>query len=229
MRRAGACATRREQRVTTLTMAVILAGGEGARMGGDKALRDLGGAPLIARAIERLRPQVRTVVINANSDPSRFSAFDAPVIADARAGAGPLAGVLAAICHARAAQDGATHVLTAPCDAPFLPADFAARLLSAAAGDPCALAAAASQGRLHPVAALWPLSLHDALTEALDRGERRATEFARAHGAIAVDFPLASIGGATVDPFDNLNTREDLARAEALLAGVGRAEPMTKS
>ena len=73
---------------------LLLAGGQSRRMGGgDKTLRSLGGIPLLERVIERLRPQVNTLVLNANGDPSRFAKFGLPVVADSVPGfAGPLAG-----------------------------------------------------------------------------------------------------------------------------------------
>ena len=69
---------------------LLLAGGQSRRMGGgDKALRVIGGVPLLERVIERMRPQVETLVLNANGDPARFAAFGLPVIAD-----GTLVGII---------------------------------------------------------------------------------------------------------------------------------------
>src|SRR5918996_179456 len=78
---------------------ILLAGGRSGRMGGgDKCLRMLGGKPILARIIERLKPQVSEMIINANGEPSRFAAFNLPVVADSIAGyAGPLAGVHAGL------------------------------------------------------------------------------------------------------------------------------------
>ena len=69
----------------------------------DKALQILGGRPLLAHAIERLKPQVAGMVINANGEATRFAAFRLPVIADSIAGfAGPLIGVYAGLAWVRA-------------------------------------------------------------------------------------------------------------------------------
>ena len=78
---------------------LLLAGGQSRRMGGgDKALRLLGGRSLLERVIERLRPQVAALVLNANGDPTRFEAFGLPVVADSISDfAGPLAGILAGL------------------------------------------------------------------------------------------------------------------------------------
>ena len=78
---------------------VLLAGGLARRMGGgDKPLRLIAGRPLLDHVIERLRPQVAGLVLNANGDPTRFAAYDLPVVADSIPDyAGPLAGVLAGL------------------------------------------------------------------------------------------------------------------------------------
>ena len=73
---------------------VVLAGGQGSRMGGvDKGLVPFRGRPLVEHVIERLRPQVDTILINANRNPEAYAAFGHPVISDEIEGfAGPLAG-----------------------------------------------------------------------------------------------------------------------------------------
>jgi molybdopterin-guanine dinucleotide biosynthesis protein A len=175
--------------------------------GADKALLPLAGQPLIAHVHARLAPQVAQVLISANGDPGRFAALPCRVMADARP-QGPLSGVLAALLAAR--EDGATHVVSTPVDTPFLPGDLVARLVAAAGGG---LAVAASPGGLHPACALWPVALVPALSDYLAGGEARVGGFTRAQGAGLAQF-------ADDGPFLNLNTPEDLARAEAILRGA---------
>ncbi|TNC74197.1 molybdenum cofactor guanylyltransferase MobA [Rubellimicrobium roseum] len=185
--------------------AVIVAGGLARRMGGgDKGLRPWGGGTVLSAIVARLRPQAGPLALNANGDPGRFAALGLPVLADPVEGRpGPLAGLLAAMLWAEGL--GADRVLTVPGDAPFLPSDLARRL--AAAGAP---AIAASAGRTHPVAGLWPVELAAPLRQDLAGGLRRVESFARAQGANAVEFPVPR-GGP--DPFLNLNTPEDVAAA----------------
>ena len=189
---------------------VVLAGGLARRMGGgDKALLVLGGRLLLDHVVERLAPQVRALALSANGDAGRFARWGLPVLADAVAGyPGPLAGVLAAMRWA--AGLGAECVLTVPADTPFLPRDLAARLVAARAG--AAVACAASRGRVHPVVALWPVSLAAALEAALAAGTRRIDRWAEAQGLAVEEFDAAGR-----DPFFNVNTPEDLAEAEAML------------
>ena len=123
-------------------LGVILAGGLASRMGGgDKALLDLAGRPLLAHVIDRLAPQVGAMALNANGDPSRFSDWGLPVIADSvEEYPGPLAGVLAGMDWA--AGQGATHIVTAAADTPFFPRDLVTRLVAVAEreGAPLAMA-----------------------------------------------------------------------------------------
>jgi molybdopterin-guanine dinucleotide biosynthesis protein A len=82
---------------------ILLAGGKSSRMGGgDKCLLPLAGRPILAHVIERLKPQVAELIVSANGDPARFSAFGLPVVGDRVGGyAGPLAGTLAGLEWAR--------------------------------------------------------------------------------------------------------------------------------
>lgn len=200
----------------TTTLGVILAGGLATRMGGgDKALLALGGRPMLAHVIERLRPQVSALVLNANGDPARFAQFGLPVIADPVPDyPGPLAGVLAGL--EKAAQTGAVRIVTAAADTPFLPPDLVARLEAAASPDD-AIALAATASGLHPTFGLWPVSLRSALARDLAAGMRKVGAWAESKGARRATFE-----DTPFDPFFNINTPDDLARAEQLLAGEGR-------
>lgn len=196
--------------------AVILAGGRAERMGGgDKCLRPLGGRPLLSHVLERLRPQVEALVLNANGDPARFAAFGLPVLPDGVADQpGPLAGVLAGLEWAARLPDPPRRLLSVPGDSPFLPRDLVARLLAA---DGEGVTVAASGGRRHPVVALWPLALARPLRRALlEEGLRKVGVFAERQGGDSVDWPAAPL-----DPFFNANRPEDLAEAERLLPLVG--------
>jgi molybdenum cofactor guanylyltransferase len=193
---------------------VILAGGLSRRFGGgDKCLRLLAGRPILAHIIERFRPQVDALALNANGDAARFAAFGLPVIADSIAGfAGPLAGVLAGLDWA-AGCTGITHVATAAADAPFLPLDLVQRLRHALQAGGSDLACARSGGRAHPVFGLWPVALGEELRAAVHGGIRKVDQWTARYRLTPVDFPHGP-----PDPFFNVNHAEDLMEAERLLA-----------
>lgn len=197
--------------------AVILAGGLSTRMGGgNKALRILGGETLLARVIGRLAPQAGRLAINANGEAELFADYALPVIADGFAGfAGPLAGVLAGMDWA--AGEGAESVVSVSVDTPFVPQDLVHRLREARGRSGVAVAASPDDtGRLrdHPTCALWPVALRNDLRAALESGLHRIGQFAAAY-----DPGRAVFDSHPLDPFLNLNTPEDLARAARLVQG----------
>jgi molybdopterin-guanine dinucleotide biosynthesis protein A len=192
---------------------LILAGGRGRRLGGrDKALLQLAGQPLLAHVAARLGPQVAPLLVSANGDPARFAGFGLPVVPDQAADfAGPLAGLSAAMAYLGAHHPTVGHLLSVPTDCPFLPGDLAARLETCQRESGAGVVSARSGGRDHPTIALWSLTLHDAVREALARGQNGVMAFISRQ-------PHASVawGVAPHDPFLNINTAADLAEAERL-------------
>lgn len=190
---------------------VILAGGRSSRMGRDKAFVELEGVPLAIRARDRLAPQVARLAISANGAPESYAALGLPVLADTLPGLpGPLAGVLAALRWASATMPDATHVVSAAVDTPFVPRDLVARL-SAQLGD--GIAVAASAGRIHPSAALWPIALADDVEHYLKADPKRSMMgFLDRHAWRAVEFEADRI-----DPFLNINGPAELEAASEIL------------
>jgi len=187
--------------------------------GGDKALRDLGGKPVIRRVLERLSGQAAPIALNANGDPARFLALGLPIIPDATGDfPGPLAGVLAGMRWAAAAAPNARFIATAACDTPFFPRNLVETLLSASVRACPAIVLAASGEQVHPVFGLWPVALADDLAAAVQNGTRKVAQWAERHSHFTARFPFVDAGGKLVDPFFNANTPEDLAEAESLLA-----------
>ena len=196
----------------SLPSGTILAGGLARRMGGgDKGLLTIGDRPMLEHVIERIAPQVGELALNANGDEARFAKFGLPVLADPVAGyAGPLAGVLAGLDWA--AGRGVANIVTVAADTPFLPADLVDRLLDAAVGQGGQIALACTTGGLHPTFGLWPVALRDDLRTALSDGVRKVVDWTDRHGVARAEFPVGKF-----DPFFNVNTPEDLDRAQNLL------------
>jgi molybdopterin-guanine dinucleotide biosynthesis protein A len=192
-------------------VAVLLAGGLARRMGGgDKPLRLLHGRTLLDHAIARIRPQVSALVLNVNGDPARFAAWGLPVVPDPLPDfPGPLAGVLAGMRWAAANRPEVADVLSVPTDTPFLPPDLVSRLQAARLASLRPIACAISGGRTHPVIALWPVSLADALEQALLSGMRKIDAWTAQYGVAE-----AAFDDAPEDPFFNVNRPEDLVEAE---------------
>ncbi len=204
---------------TTSIAGVLLAGGLARRMGGgDKSLRPLAGTPILGHVLARVRPQVGPLLLNVNGDPARFEEFGLPMAADVIEGhAGPLAGILTGMDWAAEHAPDCAWLASFATDAPFLPGDLVARLDSAIAAEGAEMACAASNGRSHPVFALWPVALRAALRHAL------VVEDIRKIDAWTARYKIATVEFAALphDPFFNANRPEDFAEAERLLAEIG--------
>ncbi len=187
---------------------LVLAGGAATRLGGgDKPLLEIGGRSILHRVLQILSGETAAVAISANGNPGRFASFKLPILPDGPfAGQGPLAGILAGLDWA--ARLGARTLLTSPGDIPFLPPGLSRSLAPAPA-------CAASNGRDHYLVALWPVSVRDMLHQFLvGDGPRSVGRFAASIGMRSVAFPHLP-----TDPFLNVNTPQDLARARAMAEG----------
>jgi molybdenum cofactor guanylyltransferase len=194
------------------TLGLVLAGGLARRMGGgDKARIRIGGMTILDRVLARLKLQCSRVILNANGDPARFADAGLPVVPDSVPGfAGPLAGILAGLDWTAAHAPDCEWVVSAPGDCPFLPNDLIARLHEARGAAKAPLASAKSGQQIHPVVGLWPLSLREDLRHALvDEDLRKIDLWTARHGVAIADWP-----DRPIDPFFNVNTPDDAARAQ---------------
>jgi molybdopterin-guanine dinucleotide biosynthesis protein A len=153
---------------------LVLAGGRGTRMGSvDKGLQSFGGRPMAQQVLERLRPQVQQLLINANQNLEAYAAWGAPVWPDAITGfAGPLAGLHTGLLHCQTPL-----LVTAPCDSPFLPLDLVVKLLAALQSEEADLAVAVTgEGptrQAQPVFTLARVDVLPHLTAFLSAGGRK--------------------------------------------------------
>ena len=184
---------------------VILAGGQGRRMGTvDKGLRELRGKAMAAWVIERFAPQVDEVLINANQNLDVYARFGYRVIPDEIGGfAGPLAGLQRGLSEA-------SHplVATSPCDTPFLPADLVARLHAALEADAARLAVARPGDQPHPVFCVCRRDVLPHLTAFLQQGGRKIDAWYATLKVVEVVFDDQP------DAFSNINTPSELSAFE---------------
>ncbi len=201
------------------TLGLVLAGGLARRMGGgDKARIEIGGVSILDRVLATLSAQCTGIVINANGDAERFADTGCVVVPDNVEGyPGPLAGILAGLDWLAAQNNSIEWIVSVPGDCPFLPDDLVERLHMARRkmGTGVPLACARSGERRHPVVGLWPVALREDLRKALVQEHLRKIEMWTArHGVAIADWPAEP-----VDPFLNVNTPEDVARAEQIATG----------
>lgn len=202
------------------TLGLVLAGGLARRMGGgDKALIEIGGRTILDRVLETITPQCDGIILNANGDPSRFAQFGLPIVPDDIPDfAGPLAGILAGLDWAATHRPGIAWVASVPGDCPFLPSDLVDRLHAARSAAGTKLACAKSGDWRHPVAGIWPVGLRADLRRALvDEDLHKIEVWTARHGIAIAEWP-----DQPVDPFFNVNTPEDRARADDIASRNSR-------
>lgn len=189
---------------------VVLAGGRGQRMGGvDKGLTPFRGKPLVQHAIERLSPQVGSLLVNANRNPGEYAQWGHRVFSDLDDQfAGPLSGMLAAMGHCQT-----PWLMCVPCDTPFFPTDLVARLFEAAQSVGAELALpstvrASSSPQWQTVFVLMRADLQGSLRSHLERGERKVDTWVRSLRHAVVPFDDDA-------PFANINTLDELKSLES--------------
>ena len=180
--------------------AVILAGGQGRRMGGeDKGLIEFNGHPIIEILIEQLKKQQVDIIINANRNHDIYQAYGLPVVSDELADfQGPLAGFATAINAVKT-----DYILTLPCDGPFLADNFVELFIEAQACEQSTICVADDGERLQPVYALIDVKLIGSLNEFLQSGDRKIDRWYAQHKYTRVDFSNKKT------MFGNINRPED--------------------
>jgi molybdopterin-guanine dinucleotide biosynthesis protein A len=176
-----------------MILGAVLAGGQSSRFGSDKALAELDGRTLIARAVDALSGWCELVVIVGRD----FG--PAPCLPDSPGpGMGPLGGIAAALHLAR--EEGYEAVLTCGVDSAGLPDDL-----------PELLGVAPAYLADQPVVGLWPVSAVETVEAILaGTGRHSLFAFAEALGARAVEAPI---------PPANINTPADLAALQGRTKG----------
>ena len=192
----------RERATRETTTAIVLCGGQGARLGGvAKPFIDLAGRPLLSHVLDRLRPQVDEVVLScASAEPYRR--FGCRVAVDAHPNQGPLGGIVSAL-----AETNSRWILTSPCDTPFLPTNLVETLAA-----PCGQAGAAvvvAGGRRQNLCLLLEKRRTTSLQAFFTSGGRAVHRWLDANSLPSVEWPAAD--------FLNVNTAADLQAARERL------------
>ena len=187
---------------------VILAGGRGKRIGGNKPDRLLAGKTLLERAIENAARYSATIAVSGGSGQFRLPDNIRLLIDEADLN-GPIAGLAAALTFI--SDTAATHVMMMPCDTPFLPGNLIERLQAGIGTSTAAIARYDRQ--MHPACSLWRADAARYLPEYIEQGRRSLIGFAESVGYVAINWPFGKS-----DPFFNINTAADLGRAEEILA-----------
>jgi molybdopterin-guanine dinucleotide biosynthesis protein A len=187
---------------------LILAGGRSRRMDSrDKGLIPLNGKAMIEHVIDKLKPQVDSIIISANQHRDNYRKTGYKVYADTYDDyRGPLAGICQGLIHINS-----HYLLTVPCDGPLLPTDLAVRL-SCAAQLHQARAVMVFDGQYNqPTYNLIHRDLITSIQRALVNNEHKLGKWLIDNGALRVDFFDQK------DAFTNVNTPQDLETLTSLL------------
>lgn len=192
----------------TQTGILILAGGEGRRIGGQKPTRLLNGRSLIELAIQKAESYGANIALQL-SHKGQLDLDRYPQIIDTPDIDGPLGGIASGLKFMQA--QGYERMLTLPCDSPFLPDDLLTRLSDNITGSK-KVAVAFSAENLYPVCALWNICHLPQIEENAKQQKLSLKGAAKDCGMIKVEWETSPI-----DPFFNINTIEDLKTAETFV------------
>ena len=194
---------------------LLLAGGQSRRLGGgDKCLRSLEKEIILDKILQKILPQNKSIILNANGDPDRFSKYSFPIIQDTMDGyLGPLVGILSGMEWVRKNQKNKKYIVSIATDTPFFPYNLVEKLYSTAIARPEKIICASWQGRKNPVFAIWPISLIHDLRKDILSGSRKIDSWTYKYGVYAINFISPN------DPFFNINTPEDLKLANEMVRG----------
>lgn len=191
---------------------LILCGGQGRRMlGKDKGWVEISGQPMIERVMERIKPQVDEILINANRNIKRYRQFNQAIVEDIMTGyQGPLAGILSAM-----SISGNSFLACVPCDCPFFPMDLVARMLAVQQSSAADIVSVSDGYRTHPVFALIKTDLQSSLEDYLQSGQRKIDRWYGQHNYQLVEYSNAP------HFFENINTPEQLELAQRRIQNDG--------
>lgn len=192
---------------------VVLAGGRSRRMGDDKAFVQLRGTPLIHWVLGALRSVCSEVMIVADTA-ARFSQLGIHVVEDLRRDEGPLIGVLTGLSIAQT-----DWVFVSSCDAPFLHPDMVRSLWELREGFDLIVPTTNEAPNLKPLCALYATECVEPIRALLDRGERRLSSLLPVVRTRVVAEQELRPHDSQLLSFLNVNTPEDLRRAEEIAAG----------
>jgi molybdenum cofactor guanylyltransferase len=187
---------------------VILAGGPGSRIGGGKPIKMLAGVSLLMRAVAKAERYSSPIAVSVSGPTLRLPDNVHPLQDEAEM-QGPIVGLATALKFASTMES--SHVMIMPCDTPFLPENLFHRLCNSIGASFAAVAK--YDGWMHPACSLWRADAAELLPDYLANGRRSLIGFAETVGCVAVEWRKEP-----VDPFLNINTAEELDRAEAILS-----------
>ena len=190
---------------------VILAGGRGKRIGGEKAFVPLGGLPLFEHVYRVCKDLFEEIIIVTN-ELERFTSYRAIILEDLIPGIGPLGGLYTGLLRAKN-----EYCFCAACDLPFLRKELIEYLLSQREGYDAVIPSAPDG--LHPLLAVYGKGALDEMTRVIEDGNPKVSSIlSRLKVKFCTAEEMAPYDPSLISLF-NVNDLEDLRRAEELMKG----------
>ena len=194
-------------------LGTVLAGGKSQRFGEDKSQVMLEGKLLIDYILSEISSEFREILIVSNNKIDFKNSEKISIIEDFKKGLGPLGGVLSAMKWVKENNKNYEWVSTFPADTPFFKKEILQKFYKEIEIEKSRLFFIKSNKTRHNIFGLWSIDLLDKLEEDLNRGDRKVELWANSVGVKVIDMDFKNI-----DPFFNINTKEDLEKAKDILS-----------
>ena len=193
-------------------LGTVLAGGKSQRFGEDKSQVMLEGKLLIDYILSEISSEFREILVVSNNKIDFKNSEKISIIEDFKKGLGPLGGVLSAMKWVKENNKNYEWVSTFPVDTPFFKKEILQKFYKEIEIEKSRLFFIKSNKTRHNIFGLWSIDLLDKLEEDLNRGDRKVELWANSVGVKVIDMDFKNI-----DPFFNINTKQDLEKAKEKL------------
>jgi molybdopterin-guanine dinucleotide biosynthesis protein A len=191
---------------------VVLAGGKSMRFGDNKSQAQLRGKILIDYILSEIINDFREIIIVANDPIEHLSSDKITKIVDFKKNLGPLGGVFSAMKWVKDNDKKYQWIVTFPSDTPFFKNKIMNSFLNKINEKESELFFMKSNEKRHNIFGLWSMDLIDQLEKDLETGSRKVEKWANSIGVKTINMSFEK-----EDPFFNINTKEDLEKAEKIL------------
>ena len=193
-------------------LGVVLAGGKSQRFGEDKCQVKLGDKLLIDYILSEIIDVFKEVLLISNNKIKYNNSNKISLVEDTKKGLGPLGGILTAMKWIRQNNKSYKWISTFPSDTPFFKKQILNNFLEEIKDYEGKLFFINSNDTRHNIFGLWSIDLLESLEKDLDNGERKVEMWANKIGVKSINMKFEN-----KDPFFNINTKEDLIKAEEYL------------
>ena len=193
-------------------LGTVLAGGKSQRFGEDKSQAKLEGKLLLDYILSEISSEFREILIVSNNKIDFKNSEKISIIEDFKKGLGPLGGVLSAMKWVKENNKDYKWISTFPADTPFFKKEILQKFYDEIEIEKSRLFFIKSNKTRHNIFGLWSIDLLDKLEEDLNKGDRKVELWANSVGVKVIDMDFKNI-----DPFFNINTKQDLEKAKERL------------